>query len=72
MMTAAIMTPIWSTMPTAVITESSEKTMSRMAIWPMMPQNSAPRPAAAETPGVASGACWSRASTSMKISCEAL
>ena len=38
--TAATMTPIWSTMPTAVMTESSENTMSMTAIWPMMPQKS--------------------------------
>ena len=38
--TAATITPIWSTMPTAVITESSENTMSMTAIWPMMPQKS--------------------------------
>ena len=35
MITAAIMTPTWSTMPTAVMTESSEKTMSRRTIWKM-------------------------------------
>jgi hypothetical protein len=31
--TAAIITPSWSTMPTAVITESSENTASRTTIW---------------------------------------
>ncbi|MNU08496.1 hypothetical protein D3C72_2545700 [compost metagenome] len=36
-MMAATMTGTWSTMPTAVITESSEKTMSMMAIWMMVP-----------------------------------
>ena len=35
MTTAAIMTPTWSTMPTAVMTESSEKTMSSRMIWKM-------------------------------------
>ena len=38
--TAATMTLMWSTMPTAVITESSENTMSMMAICPITPQKS--------------------------------
>ncbi|MNC23075.1 hypothetical protein D3C75_710900 [compost metagenome] len=33
---AAIITGTWETMPTAVITESSENTMSMMAIWMMV------------------------------------
>ena len=63
-MTAATITPIWSTMPTAVMTESSEKTMSMTAIWVMMPQNRR-APAALMRAGSVSGAwsssraCWS-------------
>ncbi|MNR39002.1 hypothetical protein D3C85_1571620 [compost metagenome] len=33
---AAIITGTWETMPTAVITESREKTMSMIAIWMMV------------------------------------
>ncbi|MNL81206.1 hypothetical protein D3C87_2082450 [compost metagenome] len=33
---AATITGTWDTMPTAVITESSEKTMSMIAIWMMV------------------------------------
>ena len=39
--TAATMTPSLSAMPTAVITESSEKTMSSSRIWTMTPANAA-------------------------------
>ena len=41
---AAIMTQICSAMPTAVITESSEKMMSRMAIWTMTAAEDEPAP----------------------------
>ncbi|MNZ24979.1 hypothetical protein D3C78_421380 [compost metagenome] len=36
-MIAATITGTWETMPTAVITESRENTMSMMAIWMMVP-----------------------------------
>ena len=36
-MIAATITGTWETMPTAVITESREKTMSMIAIWMMVP-----------------------------------
>ena len=39
--TAAIMTDTWSTMPTAVITESSENTMSSSMIWTITLTNDA-------------------------------
>ncbi|MNI93852.1 hypothetical protein D3C85_1592450 [compost metagenome] len=35
-MIAATMTGTWETMPTAVITESRENTMSMIAIWMMV------------------------------------
>ncbi|MNG35947.1 hypothetical protein D3C87_1778220 [compost metagenome] len=35
-MIAATMTGTWDTMPTAVITESRENTMSMIAIWMMV------------------------------------
>ena len=41
MTTAGIMTPTCSAMPTAVITESSENTMSSSRIWMMTPANEA-------------------------------
>ena len=70
--TAATITQIWSTMPTAVMTESSENTMSMTAIWAMMLQNSLLPPALMASPSVCGGASSSRASTSTKISCDAL
>jgi len=42
--TAAIMTSTWSTMPTAVMTESSENTMSTMAICAMTLPNALAAP----------------------------
>jgi hypothetical protein len=46
-------------MPTAVITESSEKTMSRKAIWAMTAQNAAPpRGGAASGPWATSSLSW--------------
>ena len=44
-MTAAIITATSSTMPTAVMTESSENTMSMMMICTMMAANAALHPA---------------------------
>ena len=53
--TAATITLIWSTMPTAVITESSENTMSMTAIWPMIAHSSR-LPAALRVTGSVAGA----------------
>ena len=47
-MIATIMTQISSAMPTAVITESSEKMMSRIAIWMMTFQKPGDGPAACQ------------------------
>ena len=57
MTTAAIMTRISSTMPTAVMTESSEKTMSRSRIWTITPAKVA-RVLALECPSSPSRFSW--------------
>src|SRR6266446_4128614 len=44
--TAAIITGRWRAIPTAVMTESSEKTMSSRTIWPTTPANDARAPRA--------------------------
>ena len=70
--TAATITLMLSTMPTAVMTESSENTMSTTPICTIVPQNNV---APVFTELTAAGASLSLgwlASTSRKISCEAL
>ena len=68
--TAATITLMLSTMPTAVITESSENTMSTIPICTIVPQNSVAPVLVVTVPTVSSSLAW--ASTSIKISWEAL
>src|SRR5512134_202367 len=57
MTTAATITPTWRAIPTAVITESSENTMSSITIWPITAANVA-RPRGLACPCSPSSLSW--------------